>query len=153
MVCNDVKYCPEKDADSYYGRIKGALFNPVTSPPPNPRSGSIPARKTLTRRFHCQSVTDARIPRKETARGARTSIFRALSRPFIAPRTPEISNGSFLAPSDSDSQILSGSRLPFVFDGYSDGKYSENSVSLGKWKVWCRARFLGAPRDVRRPLG
>lgn len=27
MVCNDVKYCPEKDADSYYGRAGSEPFN------------------------------------------------------------------------------------------------------------------------------
>ena len=31
MVCNDVKYWPEKDADSYYGRTRSEPLNPVTS--------------------------------------------------------------------------------------------------------------------------
>lgn len=34
MVCNDVKYCPEKDADSYYGRAGSEPFN---LKPPGPR--------------------------------------------------------------------------------------------------------------------
>lgn len=38
MVCNDVKYCPEKDADSYYGRTGSEPFN--LKPP-----GSAPARE------------------------------------------------------------------------------------------------------------
>lgn len=31
MVCNDVKYYPEKDADSYYARPRSESFNPMTS--------------------------------------------------------------------------------------------------------------------------
>lgn len=50
MVCNDVKYCPEKDADSYYGRAGSEPFN---LKPPGPGA----CKKMLTRQFHCQSVT------------------------------------------------------------------------------------------------
>lgn len=53
MVCNDVKYCPEKDADSYYSRAGSKPFN---LKPPGPGAG----KKMLTRQFHCQSVTVAR---------------------------------------------------------------------------------------------
>ena len=31
MVCNGVKYYPEKDADSYYARPRSESFNPMTS--------------------------------------------------------------------------------------------------------------------------
>lgn len=53
MVCNDVKYCLEKDADSYYGRAGAEPFN---LKPPGPGA----CKKMLTRQFHCQSVTVAR---------------------------------------------------------------------------------------------
>ena len=53
MVCNDVKYCLEKDADSYYGRAGSEPFN-LKPPGPDTR------KKMLTRQFHCQSVTVAR---------------------------------------------------------------------------------------------
>lgn len=53
MVCNDVKYCLEKDADSYYGR---AGCEPFNLKPPGPGA----CKKMLTRQFHCQSVTVAR---------------------------------------------------------------------------------------------
>lgn len=53
MVCNDVKYCLEKDADSYYGRAGSEPFN---LKPPGPGA----CKKMLTRQFHCQSVTVAR---------------------------------------------------------------------------------------------
>ena len=50
MGCNDVKYFPEKDADSYYSR--GHRTEPILL---------IRPRKMLTRQFHCQSVTNARV--------------------------------------------------------------------------------------------
>ena len=53
MVCNDVKYCLEKDADSYYSRTGSEPFN-LKPPSPDAR------KKMLTRQFHCQSVTVAR---------------------------------------------------------------------------------------------
>jgi len=52
-VCNDVKYCPEKDADSYYGRAGSEPFN---LKPPGPDA----CKKMLPRQFHCQSVTVAK---------------------------------------------------------------------------------------------
>jgi len=64
MVCNGVKYCPEKDADSYYGRADSLLIRSLSSPSPlRPLGGGIPTftcGKMLTRRFPCQSVTLAR---------------------------------------------------------------------------------------------
>lgn len=111
MVCNDVKYCPEKDADSYYGRPRREPFNPSTS---FPSRASTPARKTLTRHSHCQSVTGAPIPRKETPTGRGASIFAPFLH-LLSRFTPEISASSRPFPTrvaplalfDSDSQILS----------------------------------------------
>lgn len=57
MVCNGVKYYPEKDADSYYARPRSESFNPMTSPSLFLFSYPHTCRKMLTCHFHCQSVT------------------------------------------------------------------------------------------------
>lgn len=45
MVCNDVKYCPEKDADSYYGQAGTEPFNlklPASAPAGENADPSVP---------------------------------------------------------------------------------------------------------------
>lgn len=58
MACNDVKYYPEKDADSYYARPRSESLNPSESFSLS-LSLSYPrtCRKMLTCHFHWQSVT------------------------------------------------------------------------------------------------
>lgn len=60
MACNDVKYYPEKDADSYYARPRSESLNP-SEPFSLSLSLSYPrtCREMLTCHFHWQSVTRA----------------------------------------------------------------------------------------------
>lgn len=106
MVCNGVKYYPEKDADSYYARPRSESFNPMTSPSLFLFSYPHTCRKMLTCHFHCQSVTRGiQRERSSAERGLRKRGIYSSPSPFSSSSL-EI-NLVFFSPSFFLSPFLS----------------------------------------------